>query len=153
MRRILFTGWGQVCKMMLRYCGFEKKAQMKKFGLAKEQHLRRKKEIERVFAESGSSADGHLVVRAVSNDLGYSRIVVSVSKKFGNSPQRNRIRRIVKEAFRLSKHDLPEGLDFAVLPRRGSQALSLEEARRSLHTLLWKANNELAAERTSESSA
>ena len=106
-----------------------------------------------MFAEGGSSADGHLVVRAVSNGLGYSRIVVSVSTKFGNSPQRNRIRRIVKEAFRLSKHDLPEGLDFAVLPRRGSQALSLEEARRSLHTLLWKTKNELAAERTSESSA
>jgi len=123
---------------------------MKRFGLPERQRLRRKKDIDRVFAEGASSADRLLVVRAVSNDLGYSRVVVPVSKKFGNSPQRNRVRRVVKEAFRLAKHELPEGLDIAVLPRRGAGALTLEEAQRSLHTLLWKAKNELVSRQTSD---
>ena len=126
---------------------------MKRFSLPKRQRLSRRKDIDRVFAEGVSSADSLLVVRAVSNGLGYSRIVVPVSVKFGNSPQRNRVRRIVKEAFRLSKHELPEGLDIAVLPRRGAGTLTLDEARRSLHALLWKAKNELVPQQTSDTGA
>ena len=126
---------------------------MKRFGLPKRQRLSRKKDIDRIFSEGAGCADGLLFVRAVSNDLGYSRIVVPVSTKFGNSPQRNRVRRVVKEAFRLEKADLPEGIDFAVLPRRGTQALSLPDAKRSLHELLWKVKDELGAGQGTERGA
>jgi len=124
---------------------------MKRFGLPEWERLRRRKEIDRVFAEGKGRADDFMAVRAMRNGLEFSRIVVCVSTKLGNAVQRNRVRRTMKECFRLSKHELPKGLDVVVMPRRRCLGLGLEEARKSLHKLVWKVKDEFFAEQAVDS--
>lgn len=81
------------------------------------EHLRRPADFQAVYDRRRSAADGTLVVYARENELPFSRVGLSVSRKFGIAVRRNRIRRLLREAFRLSKEQLPPGFDFVLIPR------------------------------------
>lgn len=82
------------------------------------EHLRRPSDFRRVYDRRRSASDGWLIIYACENGLAYSRVGFSVSRKNGNAVKRNRIRRLYREAFRLTKSDLPTGLDLVMIPRR-----------------------------------
>ncbi|RUM92580.1 MAG: ribonuclease P protein component [Thermodesulfatator sp.] len=52
------------------------------------------------------------------NGLPYSRIGISVGKRFGNAVRRNRAKRLCRELFRLNQYLLPQGVDIVFLPRQ-----------------------------------
>ena len=52
-----------------------------------------------------------------------------VTKKVGNSPQRSRIKRVCREAFRTWPELVPDGIDLVVIARSGAAELGLEEVR------------------------
>lgn len=60
---------------------------------------------------------GPLVVIGRPNDLPHCRLGLSVSRRVGNAVKRHAIKRRVREAFRLSQHDLPPGYDLVVIVR------------------------------------
>jgi len=78
-------------------------------------------EFDRTYARKRSAADGVLIVYAGENGLSHPRLGCSVSKKVGNAVRRNRYKRLFREAFRLSQHDLPPGVDFVLIPRPGPE--------------------------------
>lgn len=100
-------------------------------------HLRSEADFERVYARKCKAADGVLLVFADRNDLGLTRIGLSVSKKHGGAVIRNRLKRLLREAFRLSQAELPTGLDLIAIPLDGEKA-TLEGYRRSLEKLATK---------------
>lgn len=57
---------------------------------------------------------GPLVVYITPNRLDYNRLGLTVSRRVGKAAQRNRIKRLVREAFRLHQHDLPKPYDVVV---------------------------------------
>ncbi len=78
-------------------------------------HLRR--DFARVFGGKCKAADAVLVVYAAANDLDWSRLGISVSKRIGNAVRRHYVKRRIREAFRKGKADLPRGLDIVCVAR------------------------------------
>ena len=83
----------------------------------KEEHLRRPWEFKRVFERRCSVSNAELIVYGVANELSFSRVGLSVSRKAGPAVHRSRLRRLYREAFRLSRAELPVGLDLVLVPR------------------------------------
>ena len=88
-----------------------------RFTLPPSRRLRRAADFRRVYLLRASAAGDPLVVYAARNDLDFSRLGVSVGRKHGRSVLRNRLKRMLREAFRLSRHRLPVGYDFVLIPR------------------------------------
>jgi ribonuclease P protein component len=88
---------------------------------------------------------GPLSVWAVTNDLAYSRLGISIGRIVGNAVRRNRIKRLLRESFRLMQHDLPRGYDLVILVRP-HEPLILADYQRLLAHLLLKIHTRLSKE-------
>jgi ribonuclease P protein component len=82
----------------------------------KQQHLRSKADFERVYDCKCKAADGVLLIFAADNTTDLSRIGLSVSKKHGSAVVRNRLKRLLREAFRTMQHQIPQGMDLIAIP-------------------------------------
>ena len=90
----------------------------KRFTFRPAEHLRRPQDFRRAYERRRSASDTWLIVYGCENGLPYLRLGLSVSRKYGGAVARNRLRRLYREAFRLSKPELPTGLDLILIPRR-----------------------------------
>ncbi len=75
------------------------------------ERLRLRNDFAHVYTRRCRAGDGKLLVYVARNDLDLSRLGMSVSRRAGNAVRRNRIRRRLREAFRLSRASIPQGLD------------------------------------------
>jgi ribonuclease P protein component len=87
----------------------------------KSAHLRKPAEFDRVYESKTYASDDVLVINAAANDLGLTRLGLSVSRKVGPAVVRNRWKRLIREAFRKALSELPPGLDLVVRPKRGAE--------------------------------
>jgi ribonuclease P protein component len=77
---------------------------------------------------------GPLTLWAIRNDLDFSRIGISIGRMVGTAARRNRIKRLLREAFRLSQSALPAGYDWVIAPRP-HEPLTLAEYRKLLKAM------------------
>jgi ribonuclease P protein component len=84
--------------------------------------LRKQADFDRVYRARVYAADDLLIVNGCANGLARSRLGLSVGAIVGNAVTRNRWKRIIREAFRLSREQIPLGLDLVVRPQKGAKA-------------------------------
>ncbi|MGE5195393.1 MAG: ribonuclease P protein component [Deltaproteobacteria bacterium] len=89
---------------------------MRRLSFRKHQHLRKGADFARVYSLRCVVRGPHLAVFAAPSQNDRTRVGLSVSRKHGNAVFRNRLKRLLREAFRLSRHDLPGGLDLVLVP-------------------------------------
>ncbi len=103
-------------------------------SLTRAERIRRQDDFRRTYNRRCSSSDEWLVVHGCENGLPHARLGVSVGRKWGKAQVRNRIKRLFREAFRLSKEKLPAGVDLILIPR-GAEKLTLGQLMESLPKL------------------
>lgn len=101
--------------------------------------LTRSGEFDRVFAAKRSTADEVLTIYAAPNGLPYPRLGILAGRKLGKAVRRNRAKRLIREAFRLSRREAPPHFDFVVIARKSACNATLDAIQSSFLTLAAKA--------------
>jgi len=83
--------------------------------------LRKRSEFARVYDRRCSVSDAVLLMFVAANDLAHPRLGLSVSRKVGGAVVRNRWKRLLREAFRLARVEIPAGIDLIAIPRPGAR--------------------------------
>ena len=74
-------------------------------------------DFRRIYRSGRSAVSGGVVVYCLKNRKGMSRLGVTVSTKLGHAVVRNRVRRRLRELYRLHKEELLPGYDLIVVAR------------------------------------
>ena len=72
--------------------------------------------FQRLYRTAGQ-ANGHIVLYARRNRTGENRVGITVSKKLGKAHIRNRVRRRLREVYRLNEEKFQSGWDIVVVAR------------------------------------
>lgn len=86
-------------------------------GFPKSARLRKRRDYLRVGYAAKRMTGHWMIVEACSSKFPMTRLGITVTKRFGKAHDRNRFKRIVREAFRLSRQEIPNGLDIIIKPR------------------------------------
>jgi len=100
-------------------------------------------DFERAFRRRRPASDDRLLIYVCENGLVHPRLGLSVSRKVGGAVVRNRWKRLLREAFRLCRPELPAGIDLVVIPRVQTPP-SLAELQASLLRVTARAARKLA---------
>ena len=107
--------------------------------------VRRKSEFETAYAQGWRLGDGFFGVIVRPNGAAGARLGLAIGTKVaGNSVERNRIRRVIRESFRVRQLDLP-AVDLIVSARARVRAARNPELRASLESLWDKVKEQCAA--------
>jgi ribonuclease P protein component len=111
--------------------------------------LRRKRDFDAVYARGRRIGDGFFAVTVTSNQAGAPRLGLAVAvRAAGGAVARNRIRRVIRESFRLHQREIP-AVDVVVSARAAARAASAAVLRASLATLWQKVGEQCAPSRSS----
>ena len=106
-------------------------------SLSRDERLRRRGDITSLFAAGKSVSGGALRLVYRSNGSNTNRLLVTLRRKFGTAVERNRARRLVKEAYRIQKSNIRSGYDIGFVVYQKS--MSYTETAEAMLSLLKRA--------------
>ncbi|MCX7831217.1 MAG: ribonuclease P protein component [Acidobacteria bacterium] len=109
-----------------------------KESFKKENRLRKRREFLKVYEEKKSYFFRKAVVYVSRNDKPECRLGITIPKKVGSAVVGNRIKRILREAFRKTKTLFAEKCDIVVNAKKDAQSLTLFEALKMFEDLAKK---------------
>ncbi len=108
-------------------------------GLSKEQRIRRRSDFQRIQGQGQRLQTRHFVFIFANRPAGAlpdsgPRLGIAVSRKIGNAVVRNRVKRLVREAFRATRSQFGDRVDVVVIARSSQSPWGLSDV-----TYEWKA--------------
>lgn len=103
--------------------------------------LRKDAEFRKVYKKGKSFANKYLVMYILNNNEEINRVGFSISKKVGKATIRNRVRRLIKEVYRLeSDENIIKGYDIVFIARIASKECTYKDIQKSMKYLMKKSN-------------
>lgn len=100
--------------------------------------LRKRREFEQVMQKGARRFTPSFIFFLKRTDLSHPRLGVTVTKKVGNAVLRNRVKRLVREAFRLHPEVFRFPLDVVVVAKREMPAQHLADVVKEFRHVLRK---------------
>ncbi|WP_184748573.1 ribonuclease P protein component [Spirochaeta isovalerica] len=103
-------------------------------SLTKNERLGKRSDLKRVFSEGKHISSRGAKLIYVSNGLAFNRFAVALVRKYGNSVERNKAKRVLREIYRESKDSLISGYDIIVVLYPGN--LTFIERKKQFYSLM-----------------
>lgn len=100
--------------------------------------IKKDDDFRRVYKNSDSMANKLLIIYILDNRTEITRVGFTVSKKVGKSVVRSRVKRLMKESFRLNSQRIKRGYDIVLVARNGCSSATFKEIESALMHLLKK---------------
>ncbi len=112
---------------------------MKKLTLKKIERIRKRKNFLQIYQCGKRAFSKHFTVITFENDLGILRLGLTVTKKIGNAVKRNRIKRLIREFFRLNKDRFKaSSQDIVIIAKGNTSSMKYADVCSELGVLLIK---------------
>lgn len=104
-------------------------------GFSRELRLLTPEHYKHVFKQPRRARSSHFTILAKNNSLSHPRLGLAIAKKnIKLAVSRNRIKRVIRESFRLNQNMLPKQ-DFVIMANKNADLLSNEELFKQLNQL------------------
>jgi len=108
---------------------------MKTYSFGKDERVRKRKEYLKIYQNGTRINSKNFITILSRNQSGTKRLGITVTKKVGNSVKRNRIKRLLREFFRLNKDKLPDSRDIVVIVKKDIPFLKYQDVCTELEDL------------------
>ena len=109
---------------------------MKPFSFPKKERLLNRGDFVNLNRSGKRHHTRHFVVVFQENEFGITRLGITVSKKIANAPKRNKVKRLIREYFRLNKATVPKGYDIVIAAKRDASYLDLWKIEKELREVI-----------------
>lgn len=97
------------------------------FSFDKKSRILKRDDFLRIGQKGRRLRTKYFTVLYIENDIGNKRCGLTVSKKIGNAVIRNRVKRRLREFFRLNRDNLKSSTDYIFIARKGSSQIKYSE--------------------------
>ena len=94
--------------------------------------LKENYEFRRTYQKGVSAVSPVMVLYCRKNRLGHNRLGLTVSAKLAGAVQRNRVKRLFREAYRLHEDEFATGVDLVLVARARAVGATYQEIEKSL---------------------
>ena len=106
------------------------------FSFKRKEIIRNRSEFITIYIKGVKKESKHFRISILPNNLQWSRLGLTVSKKIGKAVQRNYVKRRLREYFRLHKTYLPGSCDMVFTAKPGAVKLKYSDICRELNEIL-----------------
>jgi ribonuclease P protein component len=111
---------------------------LKSSGLKKSDRILKHSGYVRLSASGKAVRDQYFIIAFAKSREGRTRLGITASKRVGNAVVRNRLKRIIREIFRISRNLIDGHWDINVIAKKDAAGLSYQEALQALKRLFCK---------------
>ena len=108
-------------------------------GLPRSRILKKKKDFQAVYSRGKSYANRFLVLYVFRSNGFQGKVGFAAGKKLGNAVKRNRVKRLLRESYRMHQSEIEEGVSLLLVGRKAALAVKCQELEKAFLALGRKA--------------
>jgi ribonuclease P protein component len=112
-----------------------------RFSFKKEDRILKRSQFQELTRSGRKIENDSLIALILPGQFNRSRLGITVTRKVGNAAKRNRIKRLVREYFRLNRQYFNQNWDINIIAKKRAVDLSSEKVLASLQDLFEKISN------------